>query len=333
MSATSAPSTMRAAVLHRFGPPEVVHVEDVPVPAPGPGELLVRVRASTVSVADHRMRARVVPKGMSLLVVPTLGWRRPRATVLGMDLAGVVERVGTGVTQFAPGDEVVASDSHRMGAHAQYAVVRVDGRVARKPAGLTFEEAAALVFGGLTAVAFLHRATVGPGTTVLVNGASGAVGTAAVQLAAHAGARVTGVCSGGNADLVRSLGAAEAVDYTRQDFTAGDIRYDTVVECVGNVPYSREKLLVNPGGALLQVIIGSPRDLVAARWRTRRAGFRVVAGDTGADGGTLRELVALAEAGAIRPVVDRVYDLDDVVEAHRYVDTGHKRGNVVLRMP
>lgn len=332
MSTTNAP-TMRAAVIRRFGPPEVVHVEDVPMPVPGPGEVLVRVRASSVSVADHRLRAREVPRGTSLLVAPTLGLRRPRTSILGMDLAGVVEQVGAGVRTLRPGDEVVASNNDRMGGHAQYAVVAADGVLAHRPRNLSFEEATALVFGGLTAIAFLSRTTLGPGTSVLVNGASGAVGTAVVQLAARAGATVTGVCSGANAELVRSLGAARVIDYRREDFAAGDARYDVVVECAGTGSFARVKHLVRPGGALLQVIITGLWDLVAARWRTRRSGFLVTTGDAGADATAMLELVALAEAGEIRPVVDRVYELDEVVEAHRYVDTGRKRGNVVLRIP
>jgi NADPH:quinone reductase-like Zn-dependent oxidoreductase len=324
---------MLAAVLHRFGPPEVVGLEDVPRPEPRQGDLLVRVHASTVSIADHRMRSREVPRGLSLLVAPTLGLFRPRVRTLGMDIAGVVEAVGAGVTAFAPGDEVLAVNGHRMGGHAQYAIVRADGVVAAKPVNLSFEDSVALVFGGTTAIVFLRLVPLGSDTTVLVNGASGAVGSLAVQLAARTGARVTAVCSGANADLVRSLGADHVIDYTREDFTAGDVQYDVIVECVGNAPFSRVRHLVRPGGALRQVIIASAGALLAGPLQSRRAGFLVTNRNAPLDAGVLRELVALAQAGEIRPVVDRVYDLVDIVEAHRYVDTGRKRGNVVLRIP
>jgi NADPH:quinone reductase-like Zn-dependent oxidoreductase len=331
---TSAVLTMRAAVIDRFGPPSVVRVDQVPRPEPGPGEMRVRVHAASVSVADHRMRSREVPRGMGLFVTPMLGLRRPRVPVLGMDLAGVVDTVGDGVAGFAPGDEVVALNGSRMGGHAQYAIVRAGGVVARKPPDLSFEDAAAVPFGGITAAAFLSAVTLGPGKDVLVNGASGAVGTWAVQLAARSGARVVGVCSGANADLLRSLGAAEVVDHTQADFTAGDARYDVLVECVGNVPFARLRRLVRPGGALLEVIMTSLGALLAAPWQTRRSGFRVIAGNPPkADGAMLADLLGRAASGELRPVIDSTYDLDDVVAAHSRVASGHKVGNVVLRIP
>ncbi len=323
---------MRAAVARRFGPPEVVGVEEVPRPSPGPRDVLIRVRASTVSIADHRIRTREVPRGLALVVTPTLGAFRPRIRTLGMEAAGVVERVGAEVTRFAPGDEVLVALGSRMGGHAQYAIAPEDGPIARKPAGLSFEESIALVFGGVTAIAFLRLVELRPGTQVLVNGASGAVGTAVIQLASHAGARVTAVCSGTNADLVRSLGAAAVVDYTHGDFTATDARYDVIVDCMGNHPYARLRPLVRPGGAILQVITDLP-SLLTQQWRTRRSGILVTNRTGPLDAGVMSELVGLAEAGVLRPVVDRVYDLDDIVDAHRYVDTGRRRGNVVLRIP
>ncbi|WP_395244156.1 NAD(P)-dependent alcohol dehydrogenase [Agromyces sp. MMS24-K17] len=333
MTATTTATTMRAARVDRFGPPEVVHVADTPKPEPGPGDLLVRVRATTVSVADQRIRSRRVPRGLALAVSPTIGLFRPRLHVLGMEAAGVVEQVGAAVTRFAPGDEVIVMRGAKMGCHAEFTTVAEDGDVARKPANLTFEEAAAIVFGGHTALRYLDRVAIGPGTEVLVNGASGAVGSAAVQLAASRGARVTAVTSGRNAELVRSLGAAEVVDYTRADFAtvAGGPRYDVIVECVGNAPFGRVAHLLRPGGALLLVIADLSGMLAASR-QARRSGLVVDhrGGSMGADG--MSRLTSLAEAGDLRPVIDRTYDLDQVVEAHRYVDTGRKRGSVVLRV-
>lgn len=326
-------TTMRAASADRFGPPEVVRVLDVAKPAPQPGELLVRVRATTVSVADQRLRSRRVPRGTSLLVAPTIGLFRPRVRVLGMEAAGVVESVGADVTRFAPGDEVIVMRGARFGCHAEYVTVPEDGEVAPKPRNLSFEEAAAVIFGGHTAVRYLDGVEIGPGTEVLVNGASGAVGSAVVQLAAARGANVTAVTSGRNADLVRSLGAARVVDYGREDFAAPGVgpRYDVVVECVGNAPFARVAGLIRPGGALLLVIADLPGKLAAGR-QSRRSGIRVDpdGGEMGAEG--MARLTALAEAGELRPVIDRTYDLDEVVDAHRYVDTGRKRGSVVLRV-
>ncbi|HWI30304.1 MAG TPA: NAD(P)-dependent alcohol dehydrogenase [Microbacterium sp.] len=329
---TSPPETMRAAVYRRFGGPDVVEVvESVPRPRAGVGDVLIRVRASTVSVADQRMRSRRVPRGLGLLVGPALGFFRPRRRILGMDVAGVVDSVGPGVTEFTPGDEVIALRGQRFGGHAEYVTAPATGAIALKPRNLSFEEAATLVFGGHTAVSFLDLIELRERSEVLVNGASGAVGTAVIQLAARQGARVTAVCSGGNADLVRSLGADTVIDYARQDFADTDARYDAIIECVGNAPFARVAPLVRPGGAILNVITDLA-GMLAAKRRSRRSGILVACNGAPVSGDTLRRLTALAEAGDFRPVIDRVYDLDDIADAHRYVDTGRKRGNVVLRI-
>ncbi|MFE5672639.1 NAD(P)-dependent alcohol dehydrogenase [Agromyces sp. NPDC056523] len=326
-------TTMRAAVADRFGAPEVVRVADVPRPEAEPNELLVRVHASTVSIADHRLRTREVPRGLGLVVGPTIGFFRPRMRVLGMEAAGVVEAVGADVTRFAPGDEVFLMRGASFGGHAEYVTIAESGEVAHKPANLSFDEAAAVIFGGHTAIRYLAQVEIRPGTEVLVNGASGAVGSAVVQLASQRGAAVTAVTSGRNAELVRSLGAAHVVDYTRDDFAAAgsDARYDVVVDCVGNAPFERVAHLIRPGGALL-LVIADLRGMLAAGRQTRRSGIRVDhrGGEMGADG--MARLAVLAESGALRPIIDRTYALDDIVEAHRYVDTGRKRGSVVLRI-
>lgn len=330
---TATVTTMRAASADRFGPPEVVRLAETPKPEPKARELLVRVRATTVSVADQRLRSRRVPRGTALLVAPTIGLFRPRVRVLGMEAAGVVEAVGSEVTRFAPGDEVILMRGARFGCHAECVTVPEDGEVAPKPSNLTFDEAAAIIFGGHTAIRYLDTVEIGAGTQVLVNGASGAVGSAVVQLAAARGATVTAVTSGRNAELVRSLGATHVIDHERQDFAApgAEARYDVIVECVGNAPFDRVAHLFRPGGVLLLVIADLPAVLAAGR-QSRRSGIRVDhrGGDLGSEG--MARLAALAEAGEVRPVIDRTYDLDGVVEAHRYVDTGHKRGSVVLRV-
>jgi NADPH:quinone reductase-like Zn-dependent oxidoreductase len=303
----------------------------VPPPSVGREDVLIRVHASTVSAADHRARSRNVPPGLWLLAAVGIGAFRPRRRVLGMDVAGVVEAVGADVTRFAPGDEVIAMLGARFGGHAEYARVRQDGAIALKPRSMTFEDAVTLAFGGLTAQGFLNQVDLAPGATVLVNGASGAVGTAAVQLAKHAGAHVTGVCSGGNRELVASLGAARVIDHTTNDFTAEAATYDVIVDCVGNAPFERVEHLLNPGGALL-LVIADLHGMLRAPLRSRKTGKRVTAGVGTPTAENLAFLADLAEAGHYRAVRDRTYELTDIAAAHRFVDTGRKRGNVVVRI-
>ncbi len=321
---------MRAAVYHRFGGPENVRIEEVPRPSVARDDVLIRVHASTVSAADHRARSRDVPRGLWLLAAVGIGAFRPKRPVLGMDVAGVVEAIGEDVTRFSPGDEVIAMLGGAFGGHAEYARLSQDGAISRKPGGMTFEDAVALVFGGLTARSFLRQADLAPGARVLINGASGAVGTAAVQLAKHAGAHVTGVCSGDKRDLVESLGADCVIDHRTDDFTAQPATYDVIVDCAGTASFERVQHLLNPGGALL-LVIADLRGVVSAPWLSRRTGKRITATatPTSAD---LAYLVGLAEAGHYRAVRDRTYELADIAEAHRFVDTGRKRGNVVVRI-
>ena len=328
---TTTPSTMRAAVYRRFGGPDEVKIEQRPTPTPRANEVLVKVHATTVSAADYRARTKDVPENLKFLSSLTLGFFAPRIRVLGMDVAGVVEAVGPDVTAFAPGDEVIAMLGSTFGGHAEYVTVPETGAITPKPANLEFEEAAALVFGGITARAFLARATVRPGATVLVNGASGAVGTAAVQLAHRAGARVTAVCSGGNADLVRALGADRVIDYTTTDFTHDPERYDVVLDAVGNRPFVELEPLITAGGALLSVMSDLDGVVNASR-RSRRTAKLVVSGNVPFTGGQLAHVARLASAGLIRPVIDATFEFADIADAHRFVDTGRKRGNVVVRI-
>jgi NADPH:quinone reductase-like Zn-dependent oxidoreductase len=328
---TTAVTTMTAAVHRRFGPPEVVHLERVPVPRPKVDELLVRVHASTVSIADHRTRSRDLPKGLWLFVPIALGVFRPRKRVLGMDIAGVVESVGDDVTGFAPGDEVIAMLGGDFGGHAEYARVPQSKAIARKPRNLDMGEAAALVFGGHTALAFLGLVPIGPGTDVLVNGASSAVGTAAVQLAAARGATVTAVCGARNVELAAELGATRVIDYGAEDFTRAPGSYDVIVDCVGTATFERVEHLLKPGGALL-LVIADLSSMSSAKRNSRRSGKLVTFTGGPVTHDDLAGLVRLAEEGRFRPVIDRSYAFDEVVEAHRYVDTGHKTGNVVLRI-
>jgi NADPH:quinone reductase-like Zn-dependent oxidoreductase len=320
---------MRAAVHRRFGGPEVVSVEEVPAPEPGADDILVRVRASTVSVADHRARSRELPRGLGALAPIEFGVRSPRHPILGRDVVGVVASVGPRVTTVRPGDEVIAMLGPRLGAHAEYVCLPAASAICRKPDGLSCTEAASLVFGGHTALAFLDRGDVRSGQEVLVNGASGAVGSALVQLAVHRGAVVTAVCSRGNADLVRSLGAHRVIDYTEQDFARDGSRYDVVAECVGNAPFERVQDAIRPGGAYLPIITDL-RGMLRSRGAARRTGVEIAATAVAPSVTVLTEVARLAELGALRPVIDSTFELDDIVDAHRRVATGRKRGSVAL---
>lgn len=320
---------MKAAVYERYGPPEVVEVRTVDTPVPKDDEVLIKILATTVCSADWRARSLAMPAGFGPLGRLIFGLSKPRQPILGTELAGVIESVGKGVNAFKVGDEVIAFPGASLGCHAEYRCLREGRPVVLKPSNLSFEEAAALCFGGTTALDFLRRGKVTSGEKVLVNGASGAVGTAVVQLARHLGAEVTGVCSTGNVELVRSLGAAQVVDYTKEDFTANGETYDVIVDTVGTAPYSRCKRSLAEKGRLL-LILGDLGALLSAPWISATTKRNVLVAPALERVEDLRELAKLAELDAFKPVVDRRYPLDAIVEAHRYVDTGRKRGNVVV---
>jgi NADPH:quinone reductase-like Zn-dependent oxidoreductase len=315
---------MKAAVCDRYGPPEVVQIKDVPMPVPKAGELLVESHATTVNSGDARLRALRVPRGMSALVRLTMGVTKPRRPVLGFEVAGGVTEVASGVTAFQPGDRVVASRGFKFGCHAEYITVGERGQVARIPDDVSDDAAVALCFGGSTALHFFERAKLRAGDSILINGASGAVGVLAVQLAKHRGAEVTAVCSSANVDLVRDLGADHVIDYTTQDFTQNGQRYDVVMDTHGNAPYARVKNSLQPGGRFLMVV-GDLFQTAAATWQ------RATIGGTGkVTGETYRTLMSLAEQGVLKPVIDTVLPFEQIVEAHRRVDGGHKVGSIVL---
>jgi NADPH:quinone reductase-like Zn-dependent oxidoreductase len=322
-------TTMDAVVHDRYGPPEVLQVARLPRPVPGEGEVVVHNHAVTVSAADCAFRA-----ADPVLARFATGLLRPRRPVLGGNIAGEVAAVGAGVTVLQPGDRVVGVAGVEMGGYAEYTRLPAEA-VVPIPGALGCADAVAVVEGGLTALPFLrdHAAT-GPGQRVLVNGAAGAVGSSAVQLAVHFGATVTGVCSPANLELVRSLGAHEVLDRTAVDFTAHRDAYDVVFDAVGRSSFGRCRRALRPGGTYLTTVPGLPAVLQANRPRRsgdRRAvlaftGLRLAA-DKARD---MALLLALAAAGDIMPVVGRTWPLAEAAEAHRHVDTGHKRGAAVL---
>ena len=320
---------MKAAVYERYGPPDVVELKDVAKPVPNDNEVLIKVRATTVSSGDWRVRSLAMPYGFGFLARPILGISRPRQRILGTELAGDVEAVGKDVTTFKPGEAVFAFSGAKMGCHAEYKSMPAEGSVARKPANLTFDEAAALSFGGTTVLDFFRRGRLQRGERALINGASGAIGTAAVQIARHFGAEVTGVCGPTNVSLVRSLGAVSVIDYTTEDFTKNGESYDVIVDTAGTAPFSRSRGSLRQGGRLLSVL-GTLPGLLQAPWVSMTSGRKVIAGPAGNRPEDVRLLAKLAESGEFKPVIDRRYPFEQIVEAHRYVDSGHKKGSVVV---
>ena len=316
---------MKAVVQHRYGSADVLRIEEVDRPAPKPDEILIRVRASTVSQTDTHVRA-AHPFFWRLIG----GFRRPRWRTLGVELAGEVEAVGSAVTGFQVGDAVFGSPSSYLGCHAEYVCSRTDRALARKPDAVSFDEAAAIYDGASQALSALRQAEVRPGQRLLIYGASGSLGTAAVQIAKHFGAHVIGVTSAKHLDLVRSLGADEVLDYRQQDFTRSGVRYDAIIDAVGKTRFRRGRRALRPDGIYVATD-GLENVLVWAAMRLfGRKRLRFAAGRrTKAD---VELLKALVESGEFRPVIDRTYAMADVADAHRYVEAWHKTGNVVLRI-
>jgi NADPH:quinone reductase-like Zn-dependent oxidoreductase len=323
---------MKAAVFARYGPPDVLEIKDVERPAPKDKDVLVRVHATTVSAADWRMR-----KADPYLIAIFMNglWRPKKTNILGMEFAGKVESVGKAVTRFAEGDHVFGSTGFKFGTHAEYVCVPEDGMLAAKPDNMTFEEAAAVSFGGLSALHFLRKAKIQAGQNVLVYGASGSVGVFAVQLAKHFGARVTGVCSTANLDLVKSLGADEVVDYTREDFSKAGRVYDVIFDTVGKSGFARSLKSLKQGGFYVR-IGGSGRvssmlgDVLRERWVSLVGPTKVVGGVASGTAGDLSFLKSLIEVRKLRTVIDRRYSLDEIADAHRHAEAGHKKGHVVI---
>lgn len=319
---------MQAAIVTRYGPPDVVEIHNVPNPKPKPGQVIVRQHATSLNSGDARIRGANMPPGFGLILRLVFGLRGPRQPILGICVAGEVAEIGPGVTGVALGDRVLATTGFSMRAHAECVAVKAT-RLVALPDTLTMAEAAALPFGALTALFYLRdRARVQPGESILVIGASGAVGAACVQLAHHLGASVTAVCSAANADLVRSLGAAQVIDYRSQDYRTLGQRYDIIVDCVGQATAENSHPALVPGGRLC-LVIASLGYQVTAAWHSWRTGVKVITGVGAESPADLAFLTTLA-TGPLRPHIGATYPLADIAAAHALTDTGHKRGNTVI---
>jgi NADPH:quinone reductase-like Zn-dependent oxidoreductase len=320
---------MKAAICRRYGPPSAVTIADIPAPQPGPGEVLVAVQAAGLTSGDAHIRGARAPRGMGPIIRLVFGLRGPRRPVLGREYAGRVAALGDGVTQFTVGDAVFGiTDGMRMGTHAEQVAVRADGLILPRPDSLTMPEAAAFFFGGLTAADFLlDQCALQPGERVLVVGGTGAVGSAAIQIARHHGAHVTALAGAGNLDLARELGADVALDY-RMDPAKGP--FDVILDVPGLMTDAAARLA--PGGRL-GLVTADLATMLGATLRPRRAGGRrLCAGVIKETPQAMARLMALHQAGAYRPLIGAQFPLKDIAQAHAQADSGHKRGNLVIGM-
>ncbi|MBE2269329.1 MAG: NAD(P)-dependent alcohol dehydrogenase [Anaerolinea sp.] len=328
---------MKAVVYEQYGAPEVLHMADIPKPTPKDNEILVKVRAVTVGFGDLMARdfKHVTPRSFNmifpfwLLSKFSFGLNAPKQRILGAEYAGEVEAVGTAVTRFKVGDAVFGYRGINLGAYVEYLCVPADGLVEFKPANLTYEEAAAIPYGALTALNLLRKVDIKRGNKVLINGASGGIGAAALQLAKHYGAQVTGVAGTARLDLLRALGADKVLDYTRDDFTQAGETYDVIFDILGRSPFGRAKKALKPDGRMLFASF-KLKQLVQMLWTARRGGKRVICALSSEKPADLTLIKELVEAGKIKAIIDRCYPFEEAAAAHRHAESGHKRGSIVL---
>ncbi|HUX94616.1 MAG TPA: NAD(P)-dependent alcohol dehydrogenase [Bacteroidales bacterium] len=324
---------MKAIVHTKYGPPDELQLKEVEKPIPGDNEVLIKIHATTVTTSDCNVRNfTFVPKSFQFLARIMLGFKKPKIKILGIDLAGEIEAVGKDVKLFKEGDQVFGSPGTKMGAHAEYSCVPEDGALAIKPADMFWEEAAAISLAGNTALFFIRDlAKIQAGQKILIHGASGAIGTYAVQLAKYYGAEVTGVCSAANAEMVKSLGADKVIDYTKEDFTKSAERYDFVFDVVGKTTFSQCKSILKPKGIYLENML-EIKDILRMMWSSITGGKKIKGGVSKENTENLNFFIGLIESGKLKPVIDTIYPLERTAEAFQYVEKGHKKGNVVIKI-
>ena len=324
---------MKAIVHTKFGPRDELQLLEVEKPVPGDNEVLIKMHATTVTTTDCNARNfTFVPQSFMFFARIMFGFKKPRIKILGIDLAGVIEAIGKDVKLFKAGDHVFGSPGTKFGGHAEFVCVPENGALAIKPADLSWEKAAAISLAGNTALFYIRDlAKIQPGQTILIHGASGAIGTYAVQLAKYYGAVVTGVCSGINAALVKSLGADKVIDYTIEDFTKSDEKYDFVFGVVGKTTFAQCKGLLKPNGIYLENMM-EVKDFLKVLWTSIVGGKKIKGGVSAERAENLNFFVELIESGKLKPVIDKVYPLARTAEAFHYVEQGHKKGNVVIKL-
>ncbi len=317
---------MKAAVYTQYGAPEVLQVKEVAKPTPGDNEILIRIIATAVNSGDVRLR-----KADPFAVRFVFGLLKPKISILGSVFSGEVERVGAAVKAFKVGDAVFGHTDMKFGSYAAYICQPENASIALKPASITHTEAATIPFGGVTALHFLKKAIIKPGQKVLIVGASGAVGSAAVQLAKTFGADVTGVCSSANVSLVQSIGADKVIDYTKEDVLKKGETYDVIYDAVNTLPVARGVKALTENGTMILGAAGMP-EMMQGLWISMTSKIKVLMGVIRHDKAAIAFIKELIEAGKYRPVVDRTYTLEQIAEAHAYVEKGHKKGNVAIEM-
>lgn len=322
---------MKAIVHSKYGPPDELQLKEVQKPVPKENEVLIKIHATTVTTTDCNARNfTFVPKSFMFFARLVFGFKTPKINILGIDLAGEIEAVGKDVKLFKKGDQVFGSPGTKFGAHAEYVCVPEDGALAIKPASMSWEEAAAISLAGNTALFFIRDlAKIQAGQKILIHGASGAIGTYAVQLAKFYGAEVTGVCSSTNAQMVKSLGADKVIDYTKEDFTKTDERYDFVFDVVGKTTFSQCKGILKQKGIYLENNL-ELKDILIMMWRSLVGGKKIKGGVSIESAENLNFFIELIESGKLKPVIDKTFPLEKTAEAFRYVELGHKKGNVVI---
>lgn len=317
---------MKAATFSQYGPPEVVQLQEVDTPVPSENQVLVKIRATTVTSGDARMR-----RADPFLVRFFLGLTAPKKpAILGTEFSGEVVSTGTGVSKFKPGDHVFGMAG--FGAHAEYLLISENGMIGPKPGNISFEEAASIPFGAHAALHFLRKGQIGSGKKVLIYGASGSLGTAGVQIARSFGGDVTGVCSTANVELVKSLGVQTVIDYKKEDFSRRGDQYDIIFDTIGKSPFGASVRSLKNDGYYLRAVHMSPGPVLQGLWTSMISGKKIIGGVAAERQEDMALFKDLVENGKLKPVIDRVYPFDQIAEAHRLVDSGHKKGNVVVKV-